>query len=929
MIRLKPKVIVYCIVTIIAILYPSSLVAQGYGKITGKVIDANTREPLPFANVIVESTHLGAATNTDGEFLILKVPSGVYSVSVQFVGYNKTTITNVEVLTDLTSNLQIELQSTSIQISGEIIITAEKDLVRKDITSTESRISARDIEKLPIQEASQLIDLQAGISRDSDGGLHIRGGRTTEISYLINGISITDDYSRNQSVRVETNSIQELQVISGSFNAEYGNALSGVINYITKTGGDKIIGNFELWTGDYISNHKDIFWGIDKINPISNYNLVGSISGPVISEVFTFYASLRRYYNDGWLYGINTYSPQGRVIITETDTIQNPGNNEYVSMSYEDVWSGQVSFEVKPFTSLNFKVDVFGSKSDSRFYNHLYRLNPNGDKNTITDAISIFPKLTYTISNTAFQELSFAYRKNEVNSNLFDQYNDSRYTHPDSLNVSGYTFYRAGTNLNRFQRKMESLIAKWELTNQLNSIHLFKLGAETQFDKVFYENIDLLPLENANGQEMFPFQPSIRGIDTPQHDLFERNPFKIAAYIQDKIELESLIINVGLRFDLFNPKGKIPVDNADPNIYSPLRLNHIYKDVNGDGDIGIDEQNESNKYSLSERENFWWKLTTVKTSFSPRIGLAYPITDEGTVRFSYGIFQQIPEYSQLYEGDQIKLTTAQGNQGPFGNPDLKPQQTTIYEIGFKQMITDNIAIDVTGFYRDIRNWISTSPPISTVLAGSSYSIAINKDFANVKGVTLAITKRFSNNFSFDVDYTYQIAEGTNSTPDQEFFAQQDGAEPTKQMTPLNWDQTHTLNSSLYFGYEDWGVSLISKFNTGQPYTPQSIAGTYTGRNIISGLTQNSRRKPVIFNVDIEAYKSFFIGANEIQIFLRIFNLFDALNPTTVFGDTGEPDYTLQQEQVFSYDQGWFTYPNYYSQPRSIYLGTKIKFDFSN
>lgn len=903
------------------------LLAQGYGKITGKVVDASTNEPLPFANIIVENTQLGAATDVEGKFIILKVPSGVYTLSVQYVGYNKVTIKDIEVLTDLTSQLDIEIQPTSIQLSSEVVIIADKNLVRKDITSTESRISARDIEKLPVQEVSQLIDLQAGITRDASGGLHIRGGRTTEISYLINGISITDDYSRDQSVRIETNSIQELQVISGTFNAEYGNALSGVINYVTKTGGSKTSGNFELWSGDFLSNNKNIFWGIDKLNPVSNYNLIGSLSGPIVEELFTYFISLRRYYNDGWIYGVNKYQPQGRVLVTPAGIIENPGDNKFVSMSYEDVWSGQASLEFKPLTSLNIKTDVFASKTDSRFYNHIYRLNPNGDKNTVNTSISVFPKVTHTISNTLFHEISFAYRYNNVLSRLYDKYDDPRYVHPDSFNVAGYTFYRAGTNLNRYERKMNSFIAKWDLTSQLNSIHLIKLGFEAQIDNIFYENINLQALQNANGQEVYPFKPYIPSRETSNHDLFERNPLKIASYLQDKIELESLIINVGLRFDLFDAKGKVPVDKSDPNVFNPLRLNHTYKDLNNDGDIGIDEQVESNKYSLDERESFWWKSTSVKKSISPRIGLAYPITDQGTFRFSYGIFQQIPEYSQLYQADQLKLTNAQGIQGPFGNPDLRPQQTTIYEIGFKQMLSENIAIDITGFYRDIRNWISTSAPIPTVLAATSYSIAINKDFANVKGITLALTKRFSDNFSFDVDYTYQIAEGTNSTPDEEFFSLQNGEEPTKQMTPLNWDQTHTLNSSFYLGYEDWGISLTSKLNTGQPYTPTSIAGTYTGRNIITGLTQNSRRKPLIFNVDVEAYKTLLIGKNEIQLFLRIFNVFDSLNPTTVFGDTGEPDYTLQEEQVFSYDDGWFTYPNYYSQPRSIYLGTKIKFDF--
>ena len=490
--------------------------AQGYGKITGSVVDELTSEPLPFTNITIQETALGSATDMDGKYIILKIPSGIYTVVAQYIGYNKVTVTYVEVLADLTTELNFKLQPSSVQLEGDIVITAQRNLVRKDITSTESRISAEDIEQLPVQEASQIIDLQAGVSRDADGDLHIRGGRSTEISYLINGISITDDYSREQVIRVETSSIQELQVISGTFNAEYGNALSGVINYITKTGNNNFTGNLEMWTGDYISSSEDIFWGIDELTPVANYNLIGTFSGPIVPDLLTFFGSLRRYYNDGWIYGENVYSPQGRYKISGTDTIPNPGNNELVSMSYEDLWSGQFSLELRPITAISFKIDFFGSKTDSRSYDHNYRLNPWGDNNTIDKSYSIFPKITHTLSNAAFYELAYAYRLNETNSKLYDDPYDSRYVHPDSANVPGFTFLRAGTDLNRFQRTTTSNIFKLDITNQLNSVHLIKLGADYQLDNLFYENIDLVPLENENGQEVVPFQPSIRGIDTPQ-----------------------------------------------------------------------------------------------------------------------------------------------------------------------------------------------------------------------------------------------------------------------------------------------------------------------------------------------------------------------------------------------------------------------------
>ena len=245
---------------------------------------------------------------------------------------------------------------------------------------------------------------------------------------------------------------------------------------------------------------------------------------------------------------------------------------------------------------------------------------------------------------------------------------------------------------------------------------------------------------------------------------------------------------MGLRYDYFDANGKIPYDPEDPNIYNPFKNHNIYKDTDGSGVIELAERTEDNKFTVAEREKFWYNKTSVKSQLSPRLGVAYPITERGVIHFSYGIFQQIPVYSQLYIGDQLKVGKSSATYGPYGNPDLKPERNTMYELGLKQQILTDLAIDVTGFYRDIRNWISTCPPISTVLSGVSYATYNNRDFANVRGITLAVDKKFSNNYAFTVDYTFQIVEGTNSDPTQEFYSQIGGAEPTKILTPMDWDQ---------------------------------------------------------------------------------------------------------------------------------------------
>jgi len=250
----------------------------------------------------------------------------------------------------------------------------------------------------------------------------------------------------------------------------------------------------------------------------------------------------------------------------------------------------------------------------------------------------------------------------------------------------------------------------------------------------------------------------------------------------------------------------------------------------------------------------------------------------------------------------------------------------MYELGLQQQFTDNLSIDVTGYFRDIRDWTSTSPLIPTFLDGVNYVRFRNRDFANIRGITLSVDRKFANNFSFNIDYTYQIAEGTNSDPTQEFYAQQDGAEPTKILTPLNWDQRHALNGNFYIGGDTWGSSLRAYFNSGQPYTPSLVPGTRTGQTIISGLRENSRSKPYQFAVDLNMYKNFVFGGFDVQIFMNVYNLLDADNPTSIFSDTGEVDYSLY-ELTYGELAGptFFVIPDFYSEPRRVQIGTKISF----
>ncbi|HPN38496.1 MAG TPA: carboxypeptidase-like regulatory domain-containing protein [Melioribacteraceae bacterium] len=218
--------------------FSATILAGTTGKISGKVTDKETGEPLPGINVILQGTTMGAATDIDGNFIINNIPPGSYTVLFSGVGYQKRSYVNVKVAVDFTTRLDVILSTEDVALET-IVVQAEAPLIRKDLTSSHTSIDASQIEALPVEGITQLLTLQAGIVQGAGGELHIRGGRSTEISYAVNGVSISNPFDNSRSVSIATNAIQELSVVSGTFNAEYGNALSGIVNTVTKEGSSK------------------------------------------------------------------------------------------------------------------------------------------------------------------------------------------------------------------------------------------------------------------------------------------------------------------------------------------------------------------------------------------------------------------------------------------------------------------------------------------------------------------------------------------------------------------------------------------------------------------------------------------------------------------------------------------------------------------
>ncbi len=885
------------LVIILMLLFNNGILIAGTtGKIAGRIIDENTNEPLIGANIILEGTNYGAATDLNGDYFIINLPPGSYNLKASLIGYSSKSIQNVRVSVDQTTKINFELGEEAIKME-DIVVSAEQPMVQKDLTSTESRVSGDEISMLPLEDIESVVNLQAGVV---DG--HFRGGRSNEVKYLIDGVAVNDVYSGNSSLDAEVNSIEEVQVLTGTFNAEYGEALSGVVNQVTKIAGNDYTGKISFYSGDYFTPRSEVYPNIDEINPQDIYNIQGSIGGPVpySGGLLKFFISGRYYSDGGYIFGQRRFNPSDSSNFSANDPenwfVGATGDNEFISMNFNKrlTLQGKLALKVGGGKGIVFN----GMYQDRKYrdYNHRFKLNPDGDYQRFQKSYLGSASYTHILSNAAFIDFIGSIIITDFQQYVFENPLDSRYVNPERMrDVGGSAFLTGGTENWHFNHKTITTTGKTDLTWQINQIHQIKAGVEFQYHELESEDFQII-VDATSG-----FIPALPEPGAFNFNAYKNNPYQFAVYLQDKIELDYLIVNAGLRFDYFEPDGKFLKD--------PDRI------------AVLDELHPPFPDSLLESAD-------VKYQFSPRIGISYPITDKGAVHISYGHFFQVPAFEFLYRNPNFRIPLTgdfpENVGSTIGNTDLDPQQTIMYEIGLQQELFTDFGITLTGYYKDIRNLLATEIHIKNEFR--KFSKLVNRDYGSVKGITLSLEKKFRDYFGATLDYTFQIAKGNASDPNDAFNNAQANPpiEPNKQLAPLDWDRRHSLNFTFTAGSPgDFIASFIGKLGSGLPYTP-AIQNQRTG-------LENSDNRPSFFNVDLFITKYFQLFGNQVSVFLKVYNLFDNDNEIEVFSDTGTAGYTLELTREQAQPRGvntlkeYFTRPDYYSSPRQINIGATFAF----
>ena len=433
-----------------------------------------------------------------------------------------------------------------------------------------------------------------------------------------------------------------------------------------------------------------------------------------------------------------------------------------------------------------------------------------------------------------------------------------------------------------------------------------------------------------------------------------RKPVMASWYLQDKFELDDLIMTLGLRYDYINPANKIfnPETGGNTNIViddaGSIAGTVYWDDADGDGAQETHEYTAS-KPTISDSTGLPHRVPAdISNLWSPRIGLAFPVTDKTVFHAQYGKYVQQPELNRLFLSYTRFLSNIQqGNYTTSQNPELKPVKTTAYEIGFKQLLTDAISIDATVFYKQMTDYVQ----IRNISARpTSYALFVNGDYGSVKGLSLSLHTRRLKGMQIDANYTLQYAGGTGSNSGGQYTIAWLGGNYPTFISPLDFDQRHTGNISFDYRttsqnrfLKNSGINLLFRFGSGLRYTPSKPRSEIFGGSLAYQPTAalNSGTMPSVVNLDLKFEKSFKVANWTFRTYLWIENVLDEQNAIAVYNSTGLPnnDGYLTTQGGESWLNEALGGPEFasqlyesrvantenYSAPRQIRLGIRIDF----
>ncbi|MGE5314236.1 MAG: TonB-dependent receptor [Acidobacteriota bacterium] len=950
------------------------LQAQTAGKISGTVRDAQTREPLVGVNVRIIGTSFGAVTDVEGAYFILNVPAGKYVVQASIVGFQKMSLRDVIVNSNRTTTADFRMTSEAIE-HAEVIVEATRPDVEKEKTSTSEIIRSDDVKALAgMRDVQDVIALAADVT---DG--HFRGGRENEELYTLQGMGIVNPLDNGSAFSPIMSAVEEIEVITSGFGAQYGNAQSGVVNITMKEGksdrwrsrfemrmraperkyfgpsvydesanpymqklkdpnfwryGDESTGNQPLigWSSSSSSYGGDIGVLVQVSKAIYesvtgrdinrkywntiDYSLEGATGGPLADGVTMFLALRSQVKNEI----VPTEQPdeqqqvmgnlafdlgQGRVLKVSGgyqysfDNVLGSGTG-----FYQWVWDRIMGISYQKRTNTQLGVRFSHALSPSTFYD-----------------IKLNGLLTRRRLGTApwYDQITDAVRSMETGSAIITRTMNFLFYQA----MTGKTFFYLGNNLSNFQNEKTNTVSlDASLTSQVTKSHLLNAGVQGSYYTLDVNNIGSIAQKGSITQRQYTGKP-----------------YEVGVFVQDKMEFEGLIANVGLRWDLWNSNTNYYTDQFDP---------FVLRDAAGNPTLEYDAER-----APQEKAKAIGRL-------QPRVGISFPVTEATVFHLNYGTFMQRPSF-QYVIGATKKMPPAPTvpSVSSLSNPRLNPQVTNSYDVGVMQGLGEGFTIDVSGYYKDIKDQLEQAV-FTNLSSGTSYYSYFNRDYADVRGFRVSLAKR-RGAFTGSINYQFGVATGKSASASNAPVAitkSPTGAISTDAVSKvpikdvlLNFDRTHNLIFSLAYSTEnDFGPEILGSnifgniilsgnafARSGRPYTSPDNATDVNGM-----------RTPGEYNVDLKLTKIIrnFFGTSA-TVYAECFNVLNnkIFNYNYVFNSANkvdqnpitaayahyplnDPNYGIQYWDDQNTGSAYgveHTFLLYENSPRSFWFGIAIDF----
>jgi outer membrane receptor protein involved in Fe transport len=934
----------------------TTLAAQERGTIRGAVVDARTGEGLPGANVIVKGTYYGAASDINGQVLIERVNPGSYTLEITLLGYTPMQFTDFRVGSADTARFRAPLQETVLTLDQDVVIVGEKPLFDIEETASRRTVGQEEIQAAAIKSVQGVVALQPGVVL-ADNEIHIRGGRSYENAYLLDGISVQDQLAGTGfGLQLSPTAIKEVEVITGGYNAEYGQATSGIVSITTREGSDRYTGSIgyrsdRLLVGTDARSSFNTDAGdltLSGPEPITSYLLpaLGAKLPGTVSFFATFYTNL----TDGYTRWVEVVGQSNRPVGYEIEAPSSLYSSLLGSSSLSPrrsnnySWLGKLTY--KPSATMKFSYTYTESEvidqntqaiqvtlervEPNPGYQYLFQYIPDSANTFTQQNIQHVFAWTHTLSDQLFYELRIsrytAHVRGDANGKNFDQYIEPQdiVTYPiryynettDTIGVvPGDGFYDLGSPTNWRDHYLEETTAKLDVTAFFSERNKFKAGLEMRFQTMQMADI---------------VRPWIRPLGY-DYDIYSVSPAQGALYVQDNVTLSGMILNAGLRLDYWVPGDyvdQVAGDTSSAYIVPPA-LRQQYLD-----------------------DTFSFFGHRMKARLSPRLGISHPVSDNQTLFFSYGHFSKIPRPQFVYS----KLTrTSVRSSLPVGNPNLNPETTVAYELGLRNQLSGDDVLTVTAFYKDIFDYITekTVRRLNALGGAQFYTTYLNSDYSRVRGIELEYKKRIGNWFRGSAYGSFSVATGKSSTPNENQVRLQQGEPENIKEKFLIWDRPVQLALNLnfivprgepLFGVgqgilDDWNLFVRIFAESGKRYTPQTMLGYEAGTGRPVYVSDLSRELEGIgedwFIVNLNLEKFVDLGFGVLSLGLQIDNLLDRrntqiVNPVTgrayEYGDATPIGYNDPLFPQLTGDISPFPYnPARYLAPRNILFSVGLQF----